>query len=130
MTSGRYLLDTGIVAALFRGDTEVGDRIAASEEIFVSSITLGELFYGAFKSQRTEDEVKKISEFAQVVRVLDCDADTSEVYGRIKTKLRAKGRPIPENDLWIAATAIQHKLSLAMRDAHFEQVEGLTLATW
>jgi hypothetical protein len=70
MTSGRYLLDTGIVAALFRGDTEVGDRITASEEIFVSSITLGELFYGAFKSQRTEDEVKKIAEFA--ARCLIC----------------------------------------------------------
>ncbi|HUF54551.1 MAG TPA: type II toxin-antitoxin system VapC family toxin [Dehalococcoidia bacterium] len=129
MTSGRYLLDTGIVASLFRGDAGVQDRIAGSEEIFVSSITLGELFYGAFKSQRTEDELEKIGEFAQVVRVLDCDADT-EVYGRIKTALRVKGRPIPENDIWIAATAMQHELSLAMRDSHFEQVDGLTFASW
>jgi len=130
MTSGRYLLDTGIVASLFRGDTGVRNQIADAEEVFVSSITLGELFYGAFKSQRTEDELKKIDEFAQVVRVLECDADTAEVYGRIKTALRAKGRPIPENDIWIAAAAMQHDLSLAMRDPHFEQVEGLTLAPW
>ena len=67
MTSGRCLLDTGIVASLFRGDAGVRDRIAGSEEVFVSSITLGELFYGAFKSQRTEDELEKIGEFAQVV---------------------------------------------------------------
>jgi tRNA(fMet)-specific endonuclease VapC len=130
MMSGRYLLDTGIVASLFRGDADVRDKIAGSDEIFVSSITLGELFYGTFKSRRTDDELKKIGEFAQVVRVLDCDGDTAEVYGRIKTALRAKGRPIPENDIWIAATATQHDLALAMRDPHFEQVEGLTLASW
>lgn len=128
--SGRYILDTGIVASLFRGDAGVRDQIAGSDEIFVSSVTLGELFYGAFKSQRTEDELKKIGEFAQVVRVLDCDSDTAEVYGRIKTALRMKGRPIPENDIWIAATAKQHDLALAMRDSHFDQVEGLTLASW
>jgi tRNA(fMet)-specific endonuclease VapC len=130
MMSGRYLLDTGIVASLFRGDAGVRDRIAGADEIFVSSITLGELFYGAFKSQRTEDELTKIGEFAQVVSILDCDHDTAEVYGRIKTALRAKGRPIPENDIWIAAAATRHDLALAMRDPHFEQVEGLTLASW
>jgi tRNA(fMet)-specific endonuclease VapC len=130
MTNGRYLLDTGIVASLFRGDTGVQDQIAEAEEVFVGSITLGELFYGAFKSQRTEDELKKIGEFAQAVRVLDCDSVTAQVYGRIKTALRARGRPIPENDIWIAATAMQHELALAMRDPHFEQVEGLILASW
>jgi tRNA(fMet)-specific endonuclease VapC len=92
MTNGRYLLDTGIVASLFRGDAGVRDRIAGSE-VFISSITLGELLYGAFKSQRTEEELSKIGEFAQIVRVLDCDTGTAEVYGRIKTALRAKGRP-------------------------------------
>ncbi len=130
MTSGRYLLDTGIVADLFRGDAGIRDEIAGSEEVFVSSITLGELFYGAFKSQRSAQELEKISEFAQAVRVLGCDAETAEAYGRIKTTLRAKGRPIPENDIWIAATATQHALTLAARDPHFEQVEGLPLASW
>lgn len=130
MTNGRYLLDTGIIASLFRGDSGVRQRIAASEELFISSITLGELYYGAFKSQRTEDELAKINQFALAVRVLDCDAGTAEVYGRIKTSLRAKGRPIPENDIWIAATALQYELSLAMRDQHFEQVDGLNLASW
>jgi tRNA(fMet)-specific endonuclease VapC len=130
MASGRYLLDTGIVASFFRGDAGIRDEIAGSEAVFISSITLGELFYGAFKSRRTEGELKKIDEFAQVVRILECDADTAEIYGRIKTALRAKGRPIPENDIWIAAAAMQHELFLAMRDPHFEQVEGLTLASW
>jgi tRNA(fMet)-specific endonuclease VapC len=130
MKSGRYLLDTGIVASLFRGDSGIRDEISRSDEIFISSITLGELFYGAFKSQRTEAELEKIGEFAQVVRILDCNANTAEVYGRTKTALRAKGRPIPENDIWIAAVALQHQLSLAMRDPHFEQIEGLALASW
>lgn len=130
MTTGRYLLDTGIVADHFRGVAEVTDKVAEAGEIFVSSITIGELFYGAFKSQRKADELRKIGEFAEAVRVLDCDSGTAEAYGRIKNALRAKGRPIPENDIWIAATARQHDLTLAMRDPHFEEVEGLTLASW
>jgi tRNA(fMet)-specific endonuclease VapC len=71
MTSGRYLLDTGIVASLFRGDAGVRDKIAASDEIFVSSITLGELFYGAFKSQRTE------------IRSTSWRQDSSGIRGRL-----------------------------------------------
>jgi tRNA(fMet)-specific endonuclease VapC len=130
MKTGRYLLDTGIVAAHFRGDPEVGDKIVGANEIFVSSITIGELLYGAFNSRREEDELRKIGEFVQAVRVLDCDIGTAENYGRIKTALRAKGRPIPENDIWIAATAIQYDLTLAMRDVHFAEVESLTLTSW
>jgi len=130
MANGRYLLDTGIVASLFRGDAGVRDRTAGAAELFISSITLGELLYGARKSQRTEQELGRIAEFAQVARVLDCDVGTAEVYGRIKTALRLRGRPIPENDIWIAATAIQHELTLAMRDVHFEEVEVLLWASW
>lgn len=56
--------------------------------------------------------------------------ETALQYGRIKQRLRRRGRPIPENDLWIAATAIQHQLVLASRDDHFTEVEGLTGERW
>ncbi|MEL6327573.1 MAG: PIN domain-containing protein, partial [Cyanobacteria bacterium J06626_23] len=62
--------------------------------------------------------------------VLDCDSDTARWYGIVKDRLRAKGRPLPENDIWIASTALQHNLTLATRDAHFHHVEGLKLAQW
>jgi tRNA(fMet)-specific endonuclease VapC len=52
------------------------------------------------------------------------------LYGRIAQQLRRKGRPIPQNDIWIAATALQYDLTLVTRDEHFKQVEGLALETW
>lgn len=57
-------------------------------------------------------------------------AETAEAYGRLKFQLRRKGRPIPENDLWIAALCVQHGRTLVTRDAHFAEVEGLATASW
>ncbi len=62
--------------------------------------------------------------------VLPLDLATAHCYGTLKAALRKKGLPIPENDLWIAASAIQYGLILATRDRHFEQIEGLQIETW
>ena len=62
--------------------------------------------------------------------VLFADQDTTEVYGQMKAELARLGKPIPDNDLWIAAVARQHDLPLATRDAHFEQVPGLKTIAW
>lgn len=62
--------------------------------------------------------------------VLPCDEGTAYQYGVIRNALRTQGRPIPENDLWIAALAGQHDLVLATRDAHFEFIEGLAVERW
>jgi tRNA(fMet)-specific endonuclease VapC len=62
--------------------------------------------------------------------VIPCDATTARHYARLRNRLRGKGRPIPENDLWIAATAIEHGLVLVSRDEHFAQVEGLLVESW
>jgi len=61
---------------------------------------------------------------------LVCDARTAQAYGQIKNSLRAKGRPIPENDIWIAALGKQHSLTLITRDAHMGEVEGLAIEGW
>lgn len=68
--------------------------------------------------------------FANVNVVLGCDTETSRIYGEIKNALSNKGRPIPENDLWIAAISIQHGLNSVSRDAHFEQIDNLKIETW
>jgi tRNA(fMet)-specific endonuclease VapC len=62
--------------------------------------------------------------------VLGCDTATARQYGRIKNALRARGRPIPDNDIWIAAIALQHDLTLLSRDRHFGAVAGLVVETW
>lgn len=128
--SGRLLLDTNIVIALFAQDTLVQDRLAASEEVFVPSVVLGELYYGARKSGRVRTNVARIDEFAASNAVLECDIETARQYGHIKNLLRTKGRPIPENDIWIAAIAQQHQLTLISRDEHFKEVDGLLLESW
>jgi tRNA(fMet)-specific endonuclease VapC len=63
-------------------------------------------------------------------KLLLCDEQTARQYGRISQQLRKKGRPIPQNDMWIAALALQHGLTLVTRDAHFSHIDGLLLQDW
>jgi len=74
--------------------------------------------------------LERVTRFAEVIVVIPCDEGTADVYARVKQTLRSKGRPIPDNDLWIAATSIQHGLRLINRDAHFEQIDELERETW
>ena len=128
--SGRILLDTNIVIALFAKEVVVQQRLAETDEAFVSSIVLGELYYGAQKSSRVEANIARVNTFAAASAVLVCDTATAQYYGAIKNHLRTKGHPIPENDIWIAATARQHQLTLVTRDGHFQAVEGLVVEQW
>jgi len=128
--NGRFLIDTNIVIALFAGETTVQERLASGVEVFVPSIVLGELYYGALKSTRVEANLARLDEFARSSAVLVCDTETARHYGQIKSKLRERGRPIPENDIWIAAVAMQHGFIVATRDGHFDEVEGLLVEKW
>ena len=128
--TGKYLLDTNIVIAIFAGVTDVLERLAESNEVFLPTIVLGELYYGARKSTHVDANIARIDDLAASSSLLGCDSDTSRHYGRIKNDLRAKGRPIPENDIWIAAVAQQHGLTLVSRDTHFSEVGILSLEVW
>ncbi len=128
--NGRRLLDTNVVIALFADDSALAVKINETEDISVPAVVIGELFYGANKSGRPEENTKRINEFASDNMVLNCDTDTAKWYGKIKNRLREKGRTIPENDIWVAAIALQHDLILVSRDKHFEKVEELKLERW
>ena len=128
--NGKYLLDTNIVIAIFAGDRAVLDPLGQSNDIFLPTIVLGELYYGARKSTHIDANISRIDELAASSALLGCDIDTSRHYGAIKNDLRAKGRPIPENDIWIATVAQQHGLTLVSRDKHFNEVDGLSLQVW
>lgn len=128
--SGRFLLDTNIVIAIFAEEPILLQRLAEAEEVFVPTIVLGELYYGARKSTHAEANVAQIEEFSVTAVILGCDPVTARHYGWIKNDLRTKGRLIPENDIWIAAVAQQHDLSLVSRDAHFSAVADLTVEAW
>ena len=128
--SGRYLLDTNIAIALFADEVVVKEYLAKADEVFVSSIALGELCFGAWKSGRPHANLARIDEFAANNVILGCETDTARRYGEVKNALRLKGQPLPENDIWIAAIALQHDLTLVTRDAHFDEVHNLKVEVW
>ena len=128
--NGNYLLDTNIVIGLFAGDTGIITRLSTSFQIFIPSIVLGELYYGAEKSAHSKINNTKIDSFSLKSAVLACDSETARHYGRIKNHLRTKGTPIPENDIWIAALAKQHHLTLVTRDQHFHHIKEVATEQW
>lgn len=129
--SGAYLLDTSVLILSLRGDTAVKVRVSSLSAGYVSSTVLGELFFGAYGSPTRKDAaLKDIAAIMTIITALPLDATTAEIYGRIKQDLKAKGFQMPDNDLWIAATAIQYDIILAARDSHFDWIDGLKVEQW
>ena len=123
--SGKFFLDTNIVIALLEGDEAVLTNLDQAREVFVPAIVFGELFFGAAKSSRPLENSAKLEQFAVGRTMLPCDLRVAREYGRLKQDLRAKGKPIPENDLWIAAMALVLDATLVARDGDFRTIEGL-----
>ncbi|HEX8455059.1 MAG TPA: type II toxin-antitoxin system VapC family toxin [Longimicrobium sp.] len=127
---GKILLDTNFVIDLLRGSQAAQSVVTAAEQVYVPATVMGELFHGAEVSDRREAQMAKAEEFASRSNLLPCDLETARHYGGIRGTLRRRGKPIPENDIWIAALAQQHDLAVATKDAHFRQVDALPLLSW
>jgi len=128
--AGEYLLDTNILIAFLKEEREVEERFAAASSMSVPFAALAELFYGAQISLHAAENLRRVEQIADRFDVLFPDGTTVREYGRVRARLKAAGRPIPESDLWIAALAIQHDLVLATRDDHFQDVDRLRLERW
>lgn len=128
--SGKYLLDTNIIIALFAKDTSVIHHLSQANQVFVPSIVVGELYFGAYNSRRTEQNLLQLRNFTRENAIIPCNQLTAEFYGQIKSELKKKGRPIPENDIWIAALGKQYNATLVSRDTHFNNIDELPLETW
>jgi predicted nucleic acid-binding protein len=123
------LLDTSIAIESFKNNLVILQHLNAVQAV-VNTIVLGELYTGAFLATKAGQQLAYIAGLKANSRVLTCDQGTAEHFGFIKADLQKRGKMIPVNDIWIAATAIQHKLPLAARDAHFENVQGLVVEKW
>ncbi len=128
--AGRYLLDTNILIALLADEQAVTAAVAGAAAVFVPAIALGELYYGAQKSARPAQNLQAIEQLSRIAAVLPCGVETAQRYGEVKAGLRARGTPIPENDIWIAALALEHDLALATRDSHFALAPEITTVAW
>ena len=128
--SGNYLLDTNIAIAFLENEAAVVRQVDEADAVLLVSVVVGELCFGARKSGRPGENLARVQALIDRLPVLACDTDVARHYGKIKNALRDRGRPIPENDIWIAAAALKHDLTLVTRDAHFSEVAGLKTQGW
>lgn len=128
--TGEFLLDTNAVIASFANRVDFRTLLGPVAQLYLPSTAVGELYYGAEKSGRAAANIARVDALVAAFRVLPCDAGTAAEYGRVRHALATKGRPIPINDVWIAAIALQHDLTLVTRDAHFQHVTTLLVRPW
>ena len=127
---GKYLLDTNVVIAFLNGDEGVAAKIEACGEIALPVIVLGELLYGVLRSSRHRENKRNVLAFASRCRVIWIDDTIAEQYAQIRARLARKGRPIPENDIWIAASALSEGATLVSEDQHFLEIDELACEAW
>ncbi|HSV31811.1 MAG TPA: type II toxin-antitoxin system VapC family toxin [Atribacteraceae bacterium] len=123
----RIALDTNAYVAYKRGEKEALEIIRSAQELGISVVVLGEMLSGFSLGRNEERNRLELAQFLDSPRmtVLSVDEETPEYYARIFLSQRKKGKPVPTNDLWIAATALQNGFALFSHDAHFQQIEGL-----
>lgn len=123
----RLALDTNAYTAYVSGDSAIGKLVDYAGHLGLPVIALGELYYGAFNGSRTAENLHNINRFllSQRLEVLHITEDTARLYGEISAELRKIGRPIQQNDVWIAALCKQYNYALATRDTDFNQIIGL-----
>ena len=123
----KILLDTDAYSQLKRGNPRVADLVRASEKVLFSAVVAGELHYGFRYGSRFEKNLRELREFLDHPYVIFVPVTlvTGDRYSRIAVGLRQKGRPIPTNDIWIAAHAMETGADLLSFDDHFEHIDGL-----
>jgi tRNA(fMet)-specific endonuclease VapC len=122
-------LDTSAYSQMRRGNQAILDVVRRSETIALSAIVLGELHSGFRAGNRCAENIAQLAQFLSKpsVRVLNVTEETALRYAEIDVYLRKRGRPIPRNDVWIAAVALEHGLHLVTLDAHFREIPLLLI---
>jgi tRNA(fMet)-specific endonuclease VapC len=123
----RIALDTNRLTDLFRGDSTLADLLGCCDEVCIPLIVLAEIkagFYGGTEQRRNEGLLQTLLAKPTVVVLLP-SRDTAEHYARLFVQLKRAGTPVPDNDLWIAALALENNLTLITRDRHFKCIPQL-----
>jgi len=128
--NAEFLFGTNAMIAWMESQEPLFRAIPPGLAPVVSLVTVGELEYGIAKSTRREANRARLHRVMSDFRVLTLSLRTTEIYGKLQASLRRKGRPLPTNDVWIAAQALESDLMLLTRDKHFQEVEGLSVLSW
>lgn len=121
------LLDTNAYTRLLTGEEDVLDVIGTAETVYMSIFVLGELyagFAGGTKERENKDTLNRFL-FKSSVKILNATAETAEVFGVVKQDLKKAGTPLPINDVWIAAHALETGSILVTYDGHFKNIAGI-----
>ena len=123
----RLLLDTNAYSQAMRGNATAMSLLRSADQLLVCPVVPGELLAGFRRGAREQENREQLNRFLARPRVIlmSIGADTAEFYSHVLSQLRRSGTPIPVNDIWIAACTMEHGASLATRDRHFQEVEGL-----
>jgi tRNA(fMet)-specific endonuclease VapC len=123
----KLLLDTSAYSGFRRGVPSVVEKISGSDSVLISPVMLGELMYGFRKGSKFDQNLRMLRRFLEheAVEVAPLGEVTADRYSRIVLQLKKDGSPIPVNDVWIAAQAMEHGADLLTSDPHFEKISGL-----
>ena len=123
----RLLLDSNAYSHYFAGQSQVGELVGSADEVLLSAVVVGELLAGFRRGSRFEQNLADLRGMLDSPRVtfVPVGSVTADRYSRIVASLRDKGRPIPANDAWLAAHAMETGADLVSADHHFEHVDGI-----
>jgi tRNA(fMet)-specific endonuclease VapC len=125
-----YLLDTNIIISYLKNEEKIVNLIKNLSQINISVITVGEMYYGAKNSNNSEVNFAKYRDFFSYCNILNISENTTHYYSDIRFRLKNIGKPIPENDIWIAANAQEYLQTIVTRDKHLLNIDFIKTALW
>jgi tRNA(fMet)-specific endonuclease VapC len=128
--SGEIALDTSVAVRFLNGDAAIVARVLALPEVMLSMVVVGELLFGAENSAHPLKNLPRYLEFIEGCVAMPLGQETAVLYAQTRLALKRKGRPIPMNDVWIAAQCLEQSWVLVTDDTDFDHVDGLILEHW
>jgi len=123
----KLVLDTNIVIDFFKNEEQVISMLKNYNTYYLPVTVCGELLFGAINSEKKQQNLKQTRQFFKTCKILNNTMDVANAYSEIRFELRKKGKPIPENDIWIAAACLISDLPLYTKDGHFGYINKLKL---
>lgn len=124
------ILDTNAISSWWKREPQLLEQLSVIDRVCFPIPAIAEFRFGILKSTRRAAMEDWYRKSIRVAEILSIDVETAEYYAQTRLILEAKGAKIPMNDLWIAAIALQHNLSILSRDTHFDVVEGIKRISW
>jgi tRNA(fMet)-specific endonuclease VapC len=124
------IVDTNALSAILDGQVEILPILHRASVMAIPVVVLGEYRFGIAQANRRTRNEQRLEEFLPLYQVVAVTEETSRFYADVRLELKRSGKPIPSNDLWIAALSRQHGMPILSRDRHFDAVPGVRRVSW